>query len=172
MKALVVVDYQIDYVNGALGFEGAEDLEPIIVEKINRAREDGGKIIFTMDTHDKNYLKTNEGRHLPVVHCVEGTKGHRLFGSLALCRRTEDIVIRKNTFGSPELLRVLWEGSFDEVELCGVPTDKCVLTNAVLAKTALPEARITVDSGACASPDREAHKSALRVMKSVQIEVL
>lgn len=172
MKALVVVDYQKDFVDGALGFAGAELLEPIIVEKINRCREDGGDIIFTLDTHGENYLETAEGRKLPVIHCVDGTPGHSLYGSLAQCMRAEDIVIKKPSFGSITLMDILRVKRYSEIELCGLVTDICVVSNAILAKTALPESRVSVDSSACASFDKSAHEAALRVMKSVHIDVI
>lgn len=172
MKALVVVDYQVDFVNGALGFEGAELLEDIIIDKIEKCRSEGGKVIFTLDTHSENYLETAEGKKLPVVHCVDGTEGHELFGQLPEYVLKEDIVIKKPSFGSLELAEILKENNFEEVELCGLVTDICVVSNAVLAKTALPESRIVVDSSACASFDKSAHEAALKVMKSVQIDVL
>lgn len=172
MKALVVVDYQKDFVDGALGFEGAKLIEPIIVEKINRCREDGGDIIFTLDTHGDNYLETAEGRKLPVVHCVDGTPGHELYGSLSKCVRSEDIVIKKPSFGSMALVEILRVKRYSEVELCGLVTDICVVSNAIMAKAALPESRIAVDSSACASFDKEGHESALKVMKSVHIDVI
>lgn len=173
MKALVVVDYQVDFVNGALGFEGAEKLEPIIVQKIEETRAGGGKVIFTFDTHGENYLDTAEGKKLPVPHCIDGTEGHELFGRVAECLdlRT-DLVVKKRAFGSVELAVLLKKYVFDEVELCGLVTDICVVSNAIIAKAALPEAKIVVDSRACGSGNREAHEAALKVMKSVQIDVL
>lgn len=172
MKALIVVDYQVDFVNGALGFEGAELLEPVILEKIEETRNAGGRIIFTLDTHSENYLETAEGRKLPVVHCVDGSEGHKLFGRLAESVQGEDIVIKKPSFGSLELADILRENKFDEVELCGLVTDICVVSNAIIAKAALPESRVIVDSRACASFDKSAHEAALKVMKSVQIDVI
>ena len=171
-KALVVVDYHIDFVNGALGFAGAELLDPIIVEKIEKCRKDGGKIIFTLDTHTEDYLNTAEGQKLPVPHCIKGTEGHRLFGKVAECMSPEDKKIEKPSFGSLELIDVLRSENFDEVELCGLVTDICVVSNAVLAKTALPEARVVVDSKACASFDKDKHNAALEVMKSVHVDVI
>ena len=172
MKALVVVDYQADFVNGALGFAGAELLEPVILKKIEKCRAEGGQVIFTLDTHSENYLETAEGKKLPVVHCVDGTAGHRLYGRIAECAAECDIVIKKPAFGSLELADLLKKCGFDEVELCGLVTDICVVSNAVIATAALPESRIVVDSKACASFDRNAHESALTVMRSVQIDVL
>lgn len=173
MKALVVVDYQVDFVNGALGFEGAELLEPIIVQKIEETRAEGGKIIFTLDTHNQNYLETAEGKKLPVPHCIDGSDGHKLFGRVADCvdMRT-DIVIKKRAFGSMDLAVVLKKFAFDEVELCGLVTDICVVSNAIIAKAALPEAKILVDSKACGSGNRQAHENALCVMRGVQIDVI
>lgn len=172
MKALVVVDYQADFVDGALGFAGAELLEPIILDKIEKCRAEGGQVIFTLDTHGENYLDTAEGKKLPVVHCVDGTAGHKLYGKLADCVAESDIVIKKPSFGSLELADLLKKCGFDEVELCGLVTDICVVSNAVIAKAALPESRIVVDPKACASFDSKAHESALTVMRSVQIDVL
>lgn len=172
MKALVVVDYQNDFVNGSLGFEGAELLEPIIVGKIEEYRKKGGRIIFTFDTHGEDYLETAEGRKLPVKHCIDGTAGHDLYGKVAECLWEDDIVITKGTFGSLELANLLKNMKFEEVELCGLVTDICVVSNAVIAKAALPESRIVVDSRACASFDKSAHEAALKVLKSVQVDVI
>lgn len=172
MKALVVVDYQNDFVDGALGFVGAERLEPLIIEKINDCRKTGGKVIFTLDTHTEDYLNTAEGRKLPVPHCIKGTEGHKLYGKVAECVTADDIVIEKPSFGSLELADVLKEGGFEEVELCGLVTDICVVSNAVLAKAALPESRIVVDAKAVASFDNEKHKAALEVMRSIQADVV
>lgn len=172
MKALVVVDYQVDFVSGALGFAGAELIEPLIIEKINDCRKNGGTVIFTFDTHHENYLDTAEGRKLPVPHCIEDTEGYELYGKVRGCVESGDIVVKKPSFGSPELAQILRERNFDEVELCGLVTDICVVSNAIIAKAALPEAKITVDGNACASFDKAAHKAALQVMKSVQIDVV
>ena len=171
-KALVVVDYQIDFVNGALGFAGAELLDALIAGKIEQCRKEGGKVIFTLDTHTEDYLNTAEGRKLPVPHCIKGTEGHKLFGKVAECMRPEDTVIEKPSFGSLEFIDVLRAENFDEVELCGLVTDICVVSNAVIAKAALPESRVVVDSKACASFDRDKHNAALEVMRSVQVDVI
>lgn len=172
MRALVVVDFQNDFVNGALGFAGAELLEPIIVEKINKYHSENGDVFFTLDTHGEDYLNTAEGRKLPVPHCVKGTEGHRLFGAVAECVEEHDIIIEKPSFGSLELAKKLEETGYDEVEFCGLVTDICVVSNVMLAKAALPESTIIVDSRAVASFDREKHEAALAVMRSVQVDVL
>ncbi len=172
MKALVVVDYQKDFVDGALGFPGAEKLEPLILAKTADCRKNGGQVIFTLDTHGEDYLSTSEGRKLPIVHCVKGTPGHELYGKAAADIHPEDVVIEKPSFGSLELADYLRRLNPDEVELCGLVTDICVVSNAILAKAALPESRIVVDSAACASGDKCAHERALEVMRGVHIEVI
>lgn len=172
MKALVVVDYQVDFVSGALGFDGAEKLEKIILERIEEYRSTGGQVIFTLDTHREDYLETAEGKKLPVVHCVDGTEGHKLYGKVCDAVKEGDIVIKKPAFGSLELGDYLKRGGFDEVELCGLVTDICVISNAIIAKAALPESRIVVDSRACLTADPAAQKRALDVMRGVQIDVL
>lgn len=172
MKVLIVVDYQNDFVNGALGFAGAETLEPIILGKISECRKSGGQVIFTLDTHNEDYLSTAEGKKLPVVHCVDGTDGHALYGKIAKCVSNEDIVIKKPSFGSLKLAEILKRGNYSEVELCGLVTDICVVSNAIIAKAALPESRVVVDCKAVASFDGEKHNAALEVMKSVQIDVV
>lgn len=172
MKALIVVDYQVDFVCGALGFEGAEKLEEIILNKIEQCRRDGGQVIFTLDTHSEDYLDTAEGKKLPVVHCVDSTEGHRLYGKVAYAVQDGDIVIKKPSFGSMELADLLTKCDFDEVELCGLVTDICVLSNAIIAKAALPEAKIIVDGAACGTADPEAHKRALDSMRGVQIDII
>lgn len=172
MRALVVVDYQVDFVSGALGFSGAERLEPLILKKIEECRADGGQVIFTLDTHGENYLNTAEGRKLPVVHCVDGTEGHKLYGGVRQAVKEGDIVIKKPVFGSLQLGDYLKRGGFDEVELCGLVTDICVISNAIIAKAALPESRIVVDSRACLTADPAAQQRTLEVMRGVQIDVL
>lgn len=172
MKALVVVDYQVDFVDGALGFPGAEKLEQIILDKIANCRSAEGQVIFTLDTHGEEYLSTAEGRKLPVPHCIKGTPGHALYGRVAEAVKPDDIVIEKPAFGSLELADLLRRLAPDEVELCGLVTDICVISNAVIAKAALPESRVTVDHSACSCADPESHERALAVMRGVQIDVI
>ncbi len=172
IKALVVIDYQNDFVRGSLGFERAEELEPVIVSKIRDCRNSGGKVIFTRDTHNENYLNSYEGKKLPVVHCVKGTEGWELYGEVKNSVLNDDIVIDKPAFGSLELAEILKEHNFSEVELCGLVTDICVISNAVMAKAALPESRVIVDAKACACMDENAHIIALDVMKGLQIDVV
>ena len=167
-KVLIVVDYQVDFVNGALGFDGADSLLPKLEARIAEARASGEDVIFTFDTHEENYMQTNEGKHLPVPHCIRGTGGHALFG---LAPETGDRLIYKPGFGSAELFDLLRASDYGRVELCGLVTDICVVSNAMLAKTALPEAEIVVDASLCDSFDKAKHEAALAVMESVQITV-
>ena len=170
-KCLIVVDYQNDFVTGSLGFAKAEQLDDRIADKIENYCNDGWEIVFTFDTHEENYLQTNEGRNLPVEHCIKGTDGHKLYGRTAEMQEESDKCFYKPSFGSAELFEYLKAERFDKVELCGVVTNICVISNAVLAKTALPESEISVDSACVASNDDNLNKSALDVMQSLQINV-
>ena len=172
MNALVVVDYQVDFVNGALGFPGAEKLEPLILAKIADCRKSGGQVIFTLDTHGENYLETAEGKKLPVPHCIKGTPGHALYGKVAEAVTPDDIVIEKPAFGSLELADLLRRISPEEVELCGLVTDICVISNAIIAKAALPETELVVDAACTAGPDPALHEKGLDVMEGLQITVI
>ena len=171
-KCLIVVDYQNDFVTGSLRFAKAEQLDDRITDKIAKYRNEGWEIVFTFDTHEEDYLKTNEGRNLPVEHCIKGTDGHKLYGRTAEMLKESDKCFYKPSFGSAELFEYLKAERFDKVELCGVVTNICVISNAVLAKTALPEAEVSVDSSCVASNDDNLNKSALDVMQSLQINVL
>lgn len=170
-KYLIVVDYQNDFVTGSLGFKKAEQLDDRIAEKIEKYRSENWEIVFTFDTHEENYLNINEGRNLPVAHCIKGTDGHKLYGKTANMLKQSDKCFYKPSFGSAELFEYLKAEKFDIVELCGVVTNICVISNAVLAKTALPEAEVSVDSLCVASNDDSLNKSALDVMQSLQINV-
>ncbi len=172
MKALVVVDYQNDFVTGSLGFDKAKRLEHVILDKIRDCRAAGGRIIFTRDTHGENYLESAEGKKLPIVHCVKGTEGYEIYGEVKNSVLKDDIIIDKPAFGSLDLAETLREYKFNEVELCGLVTDICVISNAVIAKAALPESKVIVDAEACACADEKAHIRALEVMKGLQIDVL
>lgn len=172
MKCLIVVDYQVDFVSGSLGNADAAALDAGIAARIRLAREHGEDVIFTLDTHEENYLDTQEGKRLPVPHCIRGTAGHGLYGVVAGERRAEDAVFCKDTFGSRTLLTYLREKGYDAVELCGVVTNICVISNAVIAKAALPEANISVNAALCASNDPSLHRKALDVMASFQIDII
>ena len=171
-KILVVVDMQKDFIDGALGTVEAQKIVKPVIEKMKCY--DRPDIYVTRDTHSENYLETAEGKKLPVVHCVRGTKGWQLHPEVEALTGPSHI-LDKPTFGSLELMELLRQENEKEpleIELVGLCTDICVVSNAVIAKAALPESRIVVDSKACASFDRNAHESALTVMRSVQIDVL
>jgi len=170
-KLLVVVDYQKDFVDGALGFPAAPALEQPIIEKIEAYRRAGQTVAFTLDTHQADYLSTQEGKNLPVLHCVEGSVGHGLYGRLAGLLREGDEVFEKPNFGSTGLFDYLRGETFDSVELVGLVSNICVLANAVLAKTALPEAIIEVDALCTASFDEALHRAALDVLEGLQVRV-
>ena len=170
-KLLVVVDYQNDFIDGALGFAGAEKLAPLIAKKIAEVRAGGGDVAFTLDTHGENYLETSEGKKLPVPHCIKGTDGHRLYPEIAALVSDGDIVLEKPVFGSAELFDLLRNSDYTDIELCGLVTDICVISNAVLAKTALPEARVSVSKSLTASFDLKKYDAAFAIFDSIQIDV-
>ena len=170
-KCLIVVDYQNDFVAGALGFPGAELLDPLIAAKIRKYRADGDTVIFTFDTHEPDYLETHEGQNLPVPHCIERTEGHELFGETATQIRESDKCFYKNTFGSDGLYEYLKAIKFEQIELVGLVSNICVISNAILAKTAQPETPIIVDASCTASYDPKLHQEALNVMAGLQIVI-
>ena len=170
-ELLIVVDYQKDFVDGALGFAGAEALDGPIARRIAEVRAGGGDVIFTMDTHGADYLSTMEGRKLPVVHCVKDTAGWQLYGQVGAALRPGDPVFEKETFPSLDLADWLRERDYGAVELCGLVSHICVLSNAVMVKAALPNAAITVDAGRTASYDPALHQKALDVLEGIHITV-
>ena len=170
-RCLIVVDYQIDFVTGSLGFEAALSLDNRIAKKIEEYRTSDGDVIFTLDTHSSDYPETYEGRHLPVAHCINGTDGHGLFGMVGKAKAQSDRIFCKNTFGSDDLYVYLKKTAYSSIELVGVVTNICVVSNAVLAKTAQPETDIIVDASCVASNDQYLNEAALRVMESLQIKI-
>lgn len=171
-RCLIVVDYQNDFVSGTLGFPGAEKLDSLIAEKIQGYRDRGDAVMFTFDTHAPDYLKTQEGKNLPVPHCIGGTPGHDLYGKTAESTQDDDRRFFKPSFGSGELYEYLRATPFEQIELVGLVSNICVISNAVLAKTAQPETPIVVDSQCTASHDPVLHKAALDVMKGLQIRIM
>lgn len=180
MKILLVVDMQNDFVTGSLGTKEAQAIVPKIVDKINKGSYD--KVWFTKDTHHDDYLKTQEGKKLPIKHCIKGTEGHKIIPELLFCFPSAS-TFEKETFGSIEVggqLKYMTcphqqselSTSDLEIELIGVCTDICVISNALLLKAAFPEAKISVDASCCAGTTPENHQKALDVMKSCQIEVI
>lgn len=170
-KCLIVVDYQQDFVTGSLGFAGAEALDGRIAARIADYRAEGGDVLFTMDTHRTDYLAKQEGRKLPVPHCIEGTSGHALYGAVGKAKKDGDRAFCKGTFGSDELYAFLRENPYGQIEFAGVVSNICVISNVVLAKTAQPETGIVVDAALTASNDKNLHEAALKVMESLQVTV-
>lgn len=174
-KLLIVVDYQNDFVNGSLGFPGAEKLEGPISQKIEEYREmrENGQIIFTMDTHDRHYMDTQEGKHLPVPHCIDGEDGWQLYGRIAQLKDPDDLVFSKPTFGSYELGEYLHKNAdqYESVEFAGVVTNICVISNIVIAKAAMPNVPIYVDARCVGSNDPALQEAAFEVMGSIHVEV-
>ena len=174
-KLLIVVDYQNDFVSGSLGYAGAEKLEEPIAEKIKayHALGDKGQVIFTMDTHDRHYLETQEGRHLPVEHCLEGEDGWQLYGSIRELKGSEDLVFSKPTFGSYELCEYLRKHAddYESIEFVGLVTNICVISNIALAKAAIPNIPLLVDAACVGSGDARLQEEALDVMESIHVEV-
>lgn len=171
MRCLIVVDYQVDFVTGSLGFPAALRLERPIAAKIAKYHDAGEQVVFTLDAHGENYRFTREGRYLPVEHCRTGTSGCALYGKVAAARQTEDLCFEKDTYGSAALFDWLRSQSFDSLEIVGVVTHICVLSNAVLAQAALPEVPVYVDPDCVASPDLGLHRSALQVLEGMQMHV-
>ena len=168
-ELLIVVDMQNDFLTGSLGTPQAVQILPKVAEKIGEYRKNGDAILFTRDSHDAAYLSSQEGRYLPVPHCIVGTEGHRIAGAL----QTDGcIVLDKPCFGSLELADQVAAGAYEAIELCGVCTDICVVSNALILKARLPETRISVDASCCAGVTEESHRAALLTMKMCQIEVI
>ncbi len=169
-EILIVVDMQNDFVTGALGSPEAVAILPKVVEKVHGF---SGRVLFTRDTHEQNYLDTQEGHKLPVVHCVRNTSGWQLCPELeAVCKERP---VDKCTFGSVELGTMLraadQENPISKITLVGVCTDICVISNALLLKAFLPETEIVVDAACCAGVTPESHRTALTAMKACQIGI-
>ena len=167
-RILVVVDMQNDFISGALGSAEAVKIVPYVKELIENF---DGKVLFTRDTHYENYYDTQEGKNLPVAHCIKNTEGWQIHSELEALRKTE--AIDKETFGSKELIKVLErETAPEEIVFVGVCTDICVISNAISIKTFYPEIKLTVDAKGCAGVTHESHLRALEAMKVCQIEVI
>jgi len=166
-KILIVVDMQNDFIDGALGTAEAVSIVPYVKEVIENF---DGKVFFTRDTHFGNYMQTEEGKNLPVPHCIKDTHGWQIRAELDALRKTEPI--DKITFGSTELMDVLrGEGEIESITFVGLCTDICVISNAMLAKANFPEVPLTVDAKGCAGVTPESHARALEAMKTCQIKI-
>lgn len=171
MKYLIVVDMQNDFITGSLGTKEAESILPKVIEKIKKF---DGTVIYTKDTHGAEYLSTQEGKNLPVEHCIEGTWGWMLAEELEKLSLGHK-VFNKPTFGSVELAAYLVEqaknNEIEEIELCGLCTDICVISNAFVIKANLTEVPVSVDASCCAGVTPESHLNALAAMKMCQVTV-
>lgn len=186
MRVLVIVDCQVDFVDGALGSANAQAVIPHMKERIKDYADGDTLILFTKDTHDEDYDKTMEGYHLPVAHCVRGTPGWSLVKEISiladgysnfLIYSDDEIVhsrILKDTFGSVKLGELLrrYEYEITDITFMGFCTDICVISNVLLTKAFLPNTRIIVDASCCAGSTEEKHLAALEVMKSCHIDVI
>ena len=173
-RYLFVIDYQVDFVDGALGFPGAEKLDGLIAEKI--LSYGPGRVYFTRDTHFEDYLQTREGRNLPVVHCVRGTSGWQVYGQTARAlAQVGAVAIDKLSFGmdvsDPTTAAVLPERA-DEIELVGLVSNICVVSNAVTLQSKYPQAAIIVDAACTDSFDKGLHEKVLDVLQGLQVKVL
>ena len=173
-RYLFVIDYQNDFVDGALGFPGAEKLDAGIAAKVRQYGR--GHVLFTRDTHFDNYPDTREGRLLPVVHCIKGTPGWELYGETAqACAEVEAPAIDKLVFGmdvtDPATAAVLPKHA-DEIELVGLVSNICVISNACVLQAKYPEARIIVDASLTASMDPVMHEKVLDVLEGFQVKVI
>jgi len=168
-KLLIVVDMQNDFITGLLGSQSAQMIVPEVRAKLEKYKKNGDKIIFTRDTHGGDYMSTTEGKYLPVVHCVNGTRGHMIAESIDTdgCE-----ILDKPNFGSLALAEKAAAGGYDEIELCGLCTDICVVSNALILKARLPEVKIIVDAACCAGTSEESHNAALLTMRMCQVEVI
>ena len=163
-KTLIVVDMQNDFIDGSLGTAEAVAIKDNVAAKIQEYVKSGDEIIFTRDTHFDNYLDTNEGKHLPVKHCIKNTDGWQIADGLYVSGAK---IIDKISFGYTD-----WSGyNFEEVELIGLCTDICVVSNALIIKALYPEIKVSVDSSCCAGVTVDTHKAALDTMRMCQIEI-
>ena len=171
-RLLVVVDYQNDFVDGALGFKGAELISHNIAELIKEFRNKGDGVVFTYDTHDEDYLNTVEGKNLPVPHCFKGSDGWQLYPEInALLGDSK--VFYKPGFGSKELGDYIARNKYDEIYLVGLVSDICVFSNAIVAKaSASPYTKIKVVRNATSSFDLEMQEKSFDVLKHLHIEII
>ena len=166
-KGLVVVDFQNDFIDGSLGTPEAQAIVSQVVDKIKCYSKE--ERLATMDTHFPDYLTTQEGRNLPILHCQKGTSGWEMRKEAQLGYAE---IFEKNTFGSLELAQYVQKNQFDQLELIGICTDICVISNALLIKAYAPEVELIVDAACCAGVSPEKHEAALEAMRSCQVQVI
>ena len=172
MKTLIVVDMQNDFIDGVLGTPEAVAIVPNVKKKIEEYEERDDVVIFTRDTHYSDYLETNEGKHLPIKHCLAFTHGWEITDELA---RYVNYTVNKKSFGFYDWRHYAGVFNFagsESIELVGLCTDICVISNAMILKSVFPEIPIIVDASCCAGVTPESHKNALEAMKMCQIEIV
>ena len=169
-RAIIVVDMQNDFVFGELSTDEAREIIPRLVDKLEEVvREKSADLIFTQDTHKDDYLSTQEGRNLPIVHCIKNTEGWEIISDLKRFTPYAKAVIEKKTFGSTRLPSLI--KPYREVIFMGVCTDICIISNAMLVKSFYPELLVSVDAGCCAGTSPENHATALTAMKNCQCKI-
>ncbi|MCL2676806.1 MAG: cysteine hydrolase [Streptococcaceae bacterium] len=166
-KALVLIDFQNDFINGSLGTKEAQIIVSSVLDKLTHYHD--GALLATQDTHLENYLQTQEGKNLPILHCQKGSKGWEIHPQAQLF--VYEKIFEKSTFASVELAEYIQNQEFEQVELIGLCTDICVVSNALLIKAYAPEIEIFIDASCCAGTTLEAHSSALDTMASCQIKI-
>lgn len=167
-KLLVVVDMQKDFIDGALGTSEAQKIVPNVIDEIKNF---DGEVVFTFDTHSSIYLETQEGKNLPVEHCIKGTDGWKLNRDIEPFSLGKKC-FEKPTFGSVELAEFVASGDYTDITLIGLCTDICVISNAMLIKAFLPEVTVSVKASCCAGVTPESHENALSAMKMCQINII
>lgn len=176
MKILVVVDMQNDFITGSLGTKEAQTIVPNVKKKIEETYKNKGYVFFTRDTHDEDYLDTLEGKKLPVPHCLSNSWGWEITEDIRAKDNADWDVINKTTFGSIYLGTLITSyanyGNVDEIELIGLCTDICVISNAIMLKAKFPNIPIVVDASCCAGVTPQSHKNALEAMKMCQIDII
>lgn len=171
-KLLIVVDFQKDFVDGSLGFEKAVVLDDLIYNKILEFKNNNDDIIYTFDTHDDDYFETMEGKKLPILHCVKGDLGHDLYGKVkTLFNKETDLYFEKPTFPSLDLANYLKDKEYTEIEVCGLVSNICVLSNVVMVKAALPNANIIVDKKLTDSFDEILNEYTFEILKGLHINI-
>ena len=168
-KMLLVVDMQNDFITGSLGSPDAQAIVDKVCQKIDNW---DGRVCFTMDTHYEDYAESEEGRHIPVSHCVNETWGWQLQEDVAKRRTKESFIVYKESFGSMELPNIADILNVKEFQIIGLCTDICVISNALVLRSAMPDAVITVDASCCAGTSEWNHNAALDVMQKCCIDVI
>ena len=169
-NALLVIDMQKDFIDGSLGTSEAKLIVPNVVSRIKKAIEQDEDIYFTLDTHYDDYLNTLEGKHLPVVHCIEGTSGWELDESIKPFKDKAKGIFKKNYFGYQNIAEEL--KGYDKITIIGLCTDICVVANAMLLKVGLDNTELYVEKNCCAGVTCDKHEAALKTMESCQINII